>query len=103
MAGTGIGGNGLSQLNRPFTVLVDLYGYMYITDKENNRIIRWAPGASSGKCIVGCSGYSGIDPSQLNAPTSMTYDPNGFLYVNERGNNRVQKFQVLTETSIILI
>ena len=100
VAGTGTGGSGLSQLYYPYTVLVDSNGYMYITDYTNNRIVRWALDAIVGECIVACSGGRGVDSSQLSGPTSMTFDSGGSLYVNDQGNDRVQKFEILNETSI---
>ena len=101
VAGTGTPGNELSQLYYPSAVLVDSNGYMYIIEFGNNRIVRWAPNASVGECIVACSGGSGVGSSQLSGPTSITFDSSGSLYVNDKGNNRVQKFEILNETSII--
>ena len=103
VAGTGVAGSGLSQLYWPYTVLVDLNGYMYITDYGNNRIVRWAPDALFGACIAACSGGWGIGPDQLNAPSAITFDSSGSLYVSDYGNNRVQKFKLLNDTSIISV
>ena len=100
VAGTSVAGRDLSQLAFPRTVLVDSNEYMYITDYGNDRIMRWAPGASAGECIVACSGTRGINSNQLAGPISMTFDSTGSLYVSEYDNNRVQKFQILDETSI---
>ena len=101
------GGNGagktLSQLDSPYTVFVDLNGYMYITDYKNNRIMRWAPNTSAGECIVACSDSPGISSNQLNGPSSMTFDSSGSMYINDFGKNRVQKFKLLSETSMISV
>ena len=101
VGGTGTAGSSLSQLNSPFSVVVDSDGYMYITDQGNSRIVRWGPHASAGECIVACSGTSGISSNQLKHPTTITFDSIGSMYVNDLSNNRVQKFEILTETSII--
>ena len=103
VAGTRTAGRGPSQLLFPLSVLVDSNGYMYITDNGNDRILRWAPHATIGECMAGCTGYWGVDSSQLNAPVSISFDSNGCLYVSDRQNNRVQKFAILTETGIVLI
>ena len=103
VAGTGISGSDLSQLDSPYTVLVDLNGYMYITDYGNDRIMRWAPNARAGECIVSCFRNSGISSNQLNEPSSITFDSDGSLYVNDFGNNRVLKFELLNETSMLSI
>ena len=103
VAGTGIAGSRLSQLNSPYTVLVDFNGYMYITDYGNHRIVRWAPDSTDGECIAACLGGSGISPNRLYGPSSITFDSRGSLYVNDYRNNRVQKFAIVNDTSIISV
>ena len=98
VAGTGFKGRGLSELNRPFTVLVDLNGYIYITDFGNHRIMRWAPDATVGECLVACTSFPGVDSTYLRGPSSIAFDPSGSLYVSDRDNNRVQKFDIINET-----
>ena len=100
VAGRGKAGTALSQLNSPYTVLVDSNEHMYITDYGNSRIMRWRLGANVGECIAACSGYWGIASNQLYTPSSIAFDSSGFLYVNDLGNNRVQKFEILNKTSI---
>jgi len=99
VAGRGECGNSLSELCLPSSVLVDLNGFMYISDNGNSRILRWAPDADAGECIAACSGDEGIAANQVYAPTSVAFDSSGSLYVSDRGNHRVQKFQILYETS----
>ena len=103
VAGTGMSGRALSQLSYPNAVLVDLNGDMYITDSGNDRIVRWGSGTDTGECIAGCTGYWGIDSSQLSDPNSIAFDSSGSMYVSDTRNNRVQKFELLTETSRVLI
>ena len=101
VAGTGQLGTGLSQLSYPCTVIVDSNGSMYITDYGNNRIVRWRLGASLGECIAACSGGTGIGSNQIGGPISMTFDSTGSLYVSDYNNYRVQKFQIIQETSTV--
>ena len=103
VAGTRQAGRESTQFAYPQTVLVDLNGYMYIADYRNSRVMRWKLGASAGECIVACSGYWGVASSQLNGPTSITFDSRGSIYVNEFDNSRVQKFEILDETSMLSI
>ena len=69
---------------------------MYIVDQYNNRIQRWAPGACSGECLVGCSRSAGIASDLLYHPQSVAFDEQGALYVSDGNQNRVQKFAVLS-------
>ncbi|CAF3657493.1 unnamed protein product [Rotaria socialis] len=67
---------------------------MYICDKNNNRILCWAPNACAGDCITGCSMTVGAIFNQLNSSFSIAFDSQGSLYVSDTGNNRAQKFLV---------
>lgn len=61
---------------------------LYVADSRHNRI---AVLSLEGKPVasVGTRGY-GV--GELERPTSVALDGNGFLYVADSGNNRVQKF-----------
>ncbi|CAF4141420.1 unnamed protein product [Adineta steineri] len=75
VAGTGIAGSSLQQLNEP-TDVVKL-------------------GSDSGICIAACTGTTGTQMNQLYAPVSIAFDSTGSLYTSDYHNNRVQKFQFL--------
>lgn len=94
VAGNGTAGTGRTQLYSPSQVIVDTNGYMYITESVNARITRWAPDSTSGVCIAACTGVNGIATNQLNRPHSLAFDSHGSIYVNDRINNRIQKFQI---------
>ena len=96
VAGTGTIGSTLSQLYTPRAIIVDANEYMYISDSGNARILRWAPNSSSGECIAACTGTSGTRPNQLLNAYDITFDSYGSLYVSDRENNRVQKFQIIS-------
>ena len=96
VAGTGASGNGSDQLFNPISVTVDANQCVYIADLYNNRIQRWAPGACSGECLVGCSQNTGNAPDLLYRPQSVAFDNQGALYVSDGNQNRVQKFAILS-------
>ena len=91
IAGGNGSGNNPNQLNKPTRFFVDAVGNMYIPDMDNNRIQKWAPGATSGVTVAGGNG-SGSAPNQLNRPTSISIDSKGVLYITDQNNNRVQKW-----------
>ena len=83
------GGNGVgyaaNQLNFPLGTYVDAAGNVYVADNTNNRIQKWAPGATSGITVAGSS-------STLWQPEGVFVDAAGYIYVADAGNNRVQRF-----------
>ncbi|CAF1553305.1 unnamed protein product [Adineta steineri] len=94
------GGNGQgsagNQLNLPYGVCVSKKtGDIYIADKANHRIQRWSVGATTGITVVGTTGVSGINATQLNGASNVILDMDEtFLYVSDIDNHRVQQYQL---------
>jgi sugar lactone lactonase YvrE len=94
------GGNGQgsssNKFNRPSSICVSKKtGDMYIADTNNHRIQRWSPGATNGMTIIGVTGVNGTNMTLLNSPSYVTLSMNEtFLYVSDKNNNRVQRFQL---------
>ncbi|CAF4098252.1 unnamed protein product, partial [Adineta steineri] len=94
VAGTGVSGSALNQLNQPLHLIMDANKSLYILDYGNNRIVLWLLGSTSGILIAGSNTY-GVLPSQLFEPYSVRLDSTGALIVDDCGNNRIQRFPVL--------
>jgi sugar lactone lactonase YvrE len=92
------GGNGAgalySQLYSPTDVFVDSFETMYISDYYNSRIVKWLKNATNGTLVAGISGSAGTMSSQLYGPAGIQFDTNGYLYVTDSINNRVQRFMI---------
>jgi len=58
----------------------------------NNRIQRWLPNATSGDTIAGST--QGTAANQLDFTESFFFDENFNLFVVDRGNNRIQLFNI---------
>jgi DNA-binding beta-propeller fold protein YncE len=70
-------------------------GSIYVTDHELNRIAKFAlSGAFEGH--IGATGPgqngAGSDPGQFKNPADVVFDPDGFMYVADSENDRIQKF-----------
>ncbi len=50
---SGVAGSSLTRLNTPLDVELDSSGNLYIADSENNRVVLWTVGASSGTIVAG--------------------------------------------------
>lgn len=94
-----ITGSGTKNLNHPTYVIVDTNKYLYISEYGNDRITRWTPDSMSGACIAACTETAGTASHQLKEPRSLLFDSYGSLYVADRENHRVQKFQILSNPS----
>ncbi len=97
--GTTIAGNkalGTIGLNFPTGIVLDADGYLFIADCDNHRIIRSE--LNSFRCIVGCSRQSGSASDQLHKPQILWFDSYGNMLVLDKMNNRVQKFQLTTNS-----
>jgi hypothetical protein len=78
-------------LASPKDVFVDAVGNVFVTDADNNRVQRWAPGATMGVTVAGGNGY-GSNANQLKNPFSLFVDKAGSVYISDRTNNRIQKW-----------
>ncbi|CAF4318597.1 unnamed protein product, partial [Rotaria magnacalcarata] len=68
-------------------------GTVYIADDWNNRVMRWAQGATQGTVIVGGNG-EGAGANQFNLLVGLSFDQHGNLYVVDYNNHRVQRFSI---------
>jgi hypothetical protein len=89
---TGVCGSALNQLSTSMRfIYVDASGNIYITDTGNNRVMRWASGASTGVMVAG-TGTGGSLLSQLSYPYGVWVDSNSNVFVTEYSNSRVTKW-----------
>jgi uncharacterized protein (TIGR03437 family) len=85
-----------ARLNHPSGVAVDAVGNLYIADRDNHRIRRVATSGIittiAGTGQPGDSGDGGpAFLAQINAPSSVTLDAAGNLYIADTGNHRVRR------------
>jgi DNA-binding beta-propeller fold protein YncE len=83
-------------LNCPTGIVSDADDYLFIVDSNHHRIIEVRP--NGFRCLLGCSGVAGSLPNQLNFPQSMAFDSYGNIFVSDRSNNRIQVFNLATNS-----
>ncbi|CAF1464805.1 unnamed protein product, partial [Rotaria sordida] len=71
IAGDGIDGNGISQLNRPWGIFVNEAETLYVADYLNHRIQKWDKGASFGVTVAG-TGVSDSSSTIISTSTITT-------------------------------
>ncbi|CAF4449713.1 unnamed protein product, partial [Adineta steineri] len=71
------GGNGkgdqLNQLNSPRFIFVDEDQSVYVTDRDNHRVMKWRKDAKEGLVVAGGNGKGGHQ-DQFSEPTGMIVD-----------------------------
>lgn len=73
---------------------VDGFQNLYVADTNNHRIQFYPRGATLGTTIAGSSsGAAGSSYSQLNNPSAIYVDTNRAMYILDRTNYRVLKWQ----------
>jgi len=81
--------HGGGPFNLPTDIDLTPSGEMFITDGYGNaRVHKFAP---NGKLLFSW-GECGADPGQFNIPHNIVSDPDGWVYVADRENHRVQIF-----------
>ncbi|CAF1559353.1 unnamed protein product [Adineta ricciae] len=89
------GGNGrgdqLNQFNVPTFVFVDDEQSIYVSDRENHRVMKWRKDAQEGIVVAGGNGR-GENLNQLNHPQGILVDHEGRIYVADSDNHRIVRW-----------
>lgn len=82
------------KLSFPSCVALAPDGSLLVTDTNNHRIQRFEPGQLQGKTVAGSeSGKAGAGPSELNMPTGLCVAADGSIFVADRMNSRILRFE----------
>ena len=85
----GVPGEDARHFNMPTDIAIAADGSFYVSDGYvNSRITKFS---QDGKFITSW-GTKGTDAAQFDVPHSLTLDPQGFVFVADRGNARIQIF-----------
>ncbi|CAF4896762.1 unnamed protein product, partial [Rotaria sp. Silwood1] len=102
VAGGNGSGNRLDQLSYPQYVFVDRDHSVYVSDRDNHRVMKWMEGAKQGIVVAGGQG-EGNDLTQLLYPQGVVVDQLGTVYVADPGNDRIMRWpQGATQGSVIV-
>ena len=93
VAGTGVAGSALNQLNTPWNIFIDESDNdaLYIADYENHRIMKWYPNSTNGTIVAGGNGV-GSGYHQLRYPQAVYVDSFSTVYIADYGNHRIMKW-----------
>ncbi|CAF1226643.1 unnamed protein product [Adineta steineri] len=100
------GGNGqgslLNQLNSPSFIFVDDDQSVYVSDENNNRVMKWIKDAKEGIVVAGGNG-EGRNLSQVSSPQGLIVDDLGQVYVADCNNHRVMRWHHREEEGEIVV
>jgi len=98
-----LGGLSAKSLCGPVGVALDSLGNLYVSDSNNNRVLKYShpiANAQSANEVFGQAGNfasnacnsTGVNSTTLCTPFGIALDHNGNLYVADEGNNRVLEY-----------
>lgn len=78
-------------LKKPRGMKYDIYGNLYVADKENKRVVMFCANRTTGRVVVG---ESGTTPT-LGKLNDVAFDSQMNLYVSDEEKQSVVKFELL--------
>ena len=85
----------ITNLQCPVGIIIDNDGYLFVLDRDNGRLLR--SDKKNYQCIVGCSS-SGSALTQLNHPSSFTFDRKGNIFIVDQNNTQIRKFSLASNS-----
>ena len=85
------GSAGSNHFNEPAGIFVDTLDNLYVADQFNQRVQKWAPGATEGITVAGTE-EMGARPNAFVEPRGISVSADGFVYVADSKNHRIQKW-----------
>ena len=76
------------QLSNPSSLTIDMYGFILVTERGNNRVSIF----DKDGVFIHCFGSKGSSNGQFSSPYGIALSHNGSVYVNDCGNKRIQIF-----------
>ena len=75
-------------------IVVNQYSQIFVADCLNHRVMSWLEGHEEASIAVG-GNEAGDQSNQLNGPSGLSFDSRGNLYVVDKENQRIQKFELM--------
>ncbi|CAF1104229.1 unnamed protein product [Adineta steineri] len=91
VAGGNKQGNKLNQLSCPTFIFVDEEQSVYVSDRDNDRVMKWRKDAKEGRIVAG-GNSQGRNLNELSCPQGVVVDHLDQIYVVDFWNNRVMRW-----------
>lgn len=89
-------GNGATfdKMGGTYAMFVDSQTNIYLSESTNHRVTKWSAGNTTAGVLVAGGNGAGATADKLNAPWGVYVDSNNAVYVVDRNNHRVQKWNL---------
>jgi sugar lactone lactonase YvrE len=100
-----------NNLTYPQGLALDIYGNLYVADRDNNRVLFYPVGSTSatlvygqGDFTTGAANQGAPNPSAntLKYPNALALDISGNLYISDSGNHRVLFYLAGSTTATVV-
>ena len=95
-------GNKLNQLNSPTYIFIGRDETIYVSDTQNDRVMKWLKDAKEGVVVAGGQGR-GNSLNQLNSPYGLVVNELGDIYVADCENNRIMCWLLRSKEGHVVI
>ena len=79
-------GSSTGQLSGPCSLTVDMFGVIFVTERENSRVSIYGKDG----VFIHCFGSKGSANGKFSAPCGIAVSPGGSVYISDCDNNRIQ-------------
>ena len=101
VAGGNGNGNENNKVSDPLGLFVSSNGTVYVSNSNNPKITKWAPGATTGTVVAG-GNWWGAQLNQLGNPWGVFVASNGDVYVADHNNHRVVKWAPAATQGVVV-
>ena len=101
VAGGNGNGNENNKVSDPLGLFVSSNGTVFVSNSNNPKITKWAPGATTGTVVAG-GNWWGANLNQLGNPWGVFVAANGDVYVSDHNNHRVVKWAPAATQGVVV-
>lgn len=92
----------LPSIGRGSRMFLSQNGNVYITDPQNDRILKYTPGQNDAEIIAGGQTWQSTDLTYLESPVSVVADDKGILYIGNMGYKQIVRWDVAASVGFIV-
>lgn len=91
----------LTGLNNPWGLAIDVNNSLYVSDSNNNRVMKFQAGFLNGSIVAGTQ-VGGSNANQLSSPAELRIDTYSNIYVDDNSNCRVMLWRKNSSSGVIV-